>query len=701
MSRMPRLISDVRRRRAIIEIALVAVAGVTLFVGNGAFCHFRDDLRAEALQELAKAEECLARIDEISSAAFSRYCGDWTNLVESTSAQLQEPRHRRAEIDFLALSRSQNYQGEVTRLINEYNAATQRLYSVRNAVSEMLARGRTVSVQMDGVARKEDDQGIEAVSAALLLSRDSLSREMDSVIELFWRRGSWRRASSDAWEIIVAKDEWKNRSSLLAEYRGLTNELHKIAGSYFTTADEIDCIAKRLADVPFDGARSVDAIRAVLVSKLDEYDRCWDEAEKTLDEQQTAFERKVADLIETMERGMAELDELRRQHGSYVNVECGKELFEIEDEAARLKSSSAMRFGAAFLSVSNELVRLDAVRTETISITNTLVQIDGGNDKRTEEICQKGMALVKEMDFVNLRGGVKAGCDAVHESMEMAGALAKRFVAILGRIKDSLPDWGQLAAKITAERKFLAEENQKIKEEFGAITKTLGECLSDDDTILNSLNSMCGKISAGLRVIDASCAEHVACANGVSAERSMQTNEKIKSAVSLLWKKVRSLAEEMNAHLLDSSIYRVCYRRDPLLLRNDVVAGVPKIDFSVDVGRAGLHRIAIKLEKRQGNYLFRSFGRHDVEIQGTLSDGRGGVSSEEKTVNDSTACWRQFELTALESNCADGKNRFVLELKFSSEGHGVETGEWRFELLEFEVWIDGRKTEDVYRLERL
>ena len=172
MSRMPpRLIQDVRRRRLIGAIAFVVVAGAVLLVGSEAFCHFRDDLRADALQELAKAEERLTRIDEISSVACSRYCGDWTNLVERTSAQLQDPGKGQAGGDSLALSRSQNYQREIVRLTNEYCVAAQKLGNDCNAFSEVIDRGRAVSVQMEGVARNVDILDVEPVPLALVLLR--------------------------------------------------------------------------------------------------------------------------------------------------------------------------------------------------------------------------------------------------------------------------------------------------------------------------------------------------------------------------------------------------------------------------------------------------------------------------------------------------------------------------------------------------
>lgn len=704
MSRMPRLISDVRRRRLIGGVALAVAAGAALLVGDLAFCRFRDNLRAGALEKLANAEARLARIDEISSAAFSQFRVDWTNLVAGSSARLQVPVRILTEVEALALTRDRNCQDEVARLTNECGIAVRQFADGGNALAGLIDRWRQIVPQVEAAAGNSAGHDVESVFSELLSFRDSLSGKTNSLIRLFQKRADWRMASSrldDAWEKMCATDEWQRRSLLLAECRGLTNELHGIVRCCSDADEHLARIVNELAGIPFDDTRSIAAVRTILAAKLDECYKFCDEAEKAFEEQQESFAKCEADFVAIVEKGSAELGELRRQHGSYINAEAWNEFLELEKESSRLKVSSGMRLGKVLLSVTNEMARLLAIRTEVIVVTNELAQIESGQDKVTEEICQRGMSLAREMVLVNLREGVKSACEALQETAGSVDAGMKRFAAILGRIKDSLPNWSQLAVEIATERKSLAAESRKINEELESVLKALGECRSEDEKIMNSLNAACYKVVEALRVAGASCAEQVVCTNGVSAERSIQINEKIKRALDLLREKMTSLKEETNKRLADASLYRVGYRRDPLLLQNDVVTGARKAEFAVDVERAGSHRIAIRIEKRRGNYLFRSSGRHDVKIQGTLSDGCGGLGSGEKSVTDSTANWRQFELVVLESKCTEGKNSFNLKLEFHSEGHGVETGEWRLDLLEFEVWIDGKKEENVYRLVRL
>lgn len=699
-----RLIDDVRRRRMLVLGATLAIMLAVLWIGRNALCSFRDGNLEYVMRILTQTELRIARLDGIVQSAFDATASNWTNLVVQMNQKLTKSTIAESDIDFIVQTRQQSSRLDAKRLADEYNIAASEFAQSQKTIETLVADGEMLVEGMSDKAISIESDDVTEALKDLCRFRNAMIEELSSPWTILWHKPKIDEESEridGAWNSSLAREGWKKRLDIVMNYQSLTNEIHSACLKQDNLEGRMKRIVEELSAMPFDGSNSIFAVRSILEGKLDKAEAEWDKIEVELENVVTLLNQLELKCDEFMKTGLSELNDLHQQHGTYVESTAIETMQGICTQVEADRNAFLERFRGSQFQITNEMQRIVAIREEIYAHTNLLANASGLPSRELESLCHRGTELARVMDLRTLINDIHALMMATDRWVDNCSRLQERFTKGIARVRESLPDWMKLAEDISNVRKEQSSEVIELKNRLMALQGKLAPCRADDESTMLDLRSSMDKIENVINKIGKSCVSVVACTNGVSASSELAINASIKGALTRLKDSMREIETKTNSMFSDGRIYRVGYVRDTLNWGNDIKNGRRNFSIALDFPVAGQHRVEVRLSKRRGNYLFRSSGRHDIKISGTIKDGYGRSSLFDETKNDSTASWGQFNLAVLESMCTAGRNGFELELNFSSKGYNALSGEWRFELLEFEIWVDGKKNNSVYRLQKL
>ena len=699
-----RLIDDVRRRRMIVLSATLTIILKALGIGRNALCRFRDGNLEYVLRILTQTELRIARLNDIVPSAFNATALNWTNLVAQVNEKLTKSTIAESDIDFIVQTRQQYSRQEAKRLANEYSIAASEFTQRQKTIASLVADGEKLVEGMSDNAIRTESDDVAEVLKDLYRFRDAMIKEFSSPWTVLWHKpeiDAEAERIDGAWNSSLAREGWKKRLDIVMNLQSLTNEIYSACLKQDNLEGRMKRIVEELSAMPFDGSNSISAVRSILEGKVDKVEAEWDKIEAKLENVVTRLNQLESDCDGFMNKGLSELNDLHQQHGTYVESTAIETMQGICSQIDADRNAYVEQFRRSQFQITNEMQRIVAIREEIDSLTNLLTNASGLSSRELESLCHRGTELARAMDICILINDINALMAANDRWINNCSRLQERFTVGIARVRESLPDWMKLAENISNMRKNQSLETVELKNRLMALQEKLAPCRADDESTMIDLRKTLDEIDNAIKRIGKSCARGVACTNGVSATSDLAINASIKGDLIRLKDSMRDIETKTSSMFSEGRIYRVGYVRDTLNWGNDIKNGRRVFPIALDFPVSGQHRVEIRLSKRRGNYLFRSSGRHDIKISGTIKDGYGCSSLFDKTKNDSTASWGQFDLAVLESMCTAGRNGFELELNFSSKGCNASSGEWRFELLEFEIWVDGKNNNSVYRLQKL
>jgi len=706
---MPRLINDIRRKQTFVSLLILTGTVAIGILLCRSYRQMEKKYRDEVERLINELQETNSRYFAVSPSAFDHDITDINNFSQTAIECCEKPLSvSNTVIDSFARTRSNASGNEVRQLVEKYNNIVDAYKTAQVELGKSVDSGKelvgNISSYIESDLAKTAVTSIEQSEHNQNLLKNDLNRNYLLKLLLGDTSKNIITVKSNIDKLQNGLNDYGHILKLLDNSHSLTNRL----SNDIEKLKELDFAAQQtlieLKALPFDTTGSFSSATNCLTTLSSDCETIVSYMRTARSKFKREFDDDYSKTQKDIGKFVVKMEELQTQHGSYFKQE--------KLELARtVKNKLNEQFDLDFetfqkninLLVSEE-TRLNSYREQAKVFLDNILSGSRNDIAVLESNCRKVIDFVRQFDTVNLTNLVKVTEQFVND-VQVAVLKQKNAVeTYLHESEAALPNWAQKKDEIISKR-------QEILKDLFCITNKVADAKeklslyrdgNNNDKIV-ALRTALLKKNEDVGNLAREFELQIKCSNGREANAAETINLELLEKVNGIKATYESWQNDFVTIIRSGEIYRVEYEPCQLQLGEQLSQGTKRIDFSLDINKAGRHNVAVRVYKTARKFLYDQNKKHSIEFRTIMSDDYGNRKEDSVEHSDTTASWGKegVEIINLSGDYPQGKVDFILHFGFSTSRDNPKGEGWRFNLLHFEIYLDGQKVENFYRKKRL